>query len=316
LCSSPRQLRREQIIAIESLADYLWDEYNLDSVQTDQSAPMEGEENPVLIKELEWIKELHPTNPTDLKDELASALEVIKPLSQKKNVSFDLEIPHSLPPLAIHSVVLNQILVNILNAAINRAIEGKVVIQTKNLGWFIQIIINVPRHNETDQITPIDQSANLSIATKIAELSSIELDITKDENQHFRAALLLPVREMVPVLLIDDNKDALELFHRYATGSRYRLVTTRDPEEISTLVDQFNPKIIILDIMMPNNNGWKILGMLRNHPDTANIPVIVCTILPQKELALSLGAADFINKPINRDEFLACLNQHNYSASV
>jgi CheY-like chemotaxis protein len=52
--------------------------------------------------------------------------------------------------------------------------------------------------------------------------------------------------------------------------------------------------------------------MLKNHPRTAEIPVMICTILPQKELALSLGASGFINKPINRHDFLMALNQFGY----
>ena len=64
--------------------------------------------------------------------------------------------------------------------------------------------------------------------------------------------------------------------------------------------------------MMPENNGWKILGMLKNHPLAMSTPIIVCTILPQRELALSLGASDFINKPINREAFLSSLNNRAF----
>jgi CheY-like chemotaxis protein len=124
--------------------------------------------------------------------------------------------------------------------------------------------------------------------------------------------LLLPIQEQIPVLLIDDNEDALDLFHRYTTGSRYRLISTKDPGDILELVKKTNPEVIVLDIMMPETNGWTVLGMLKNHPLTAKIPVMICTILPQKDLAYSLGASGFINKPINRQDFLAALNQFGY----
>jgi CheY-like chemotaxis protein len=61
-------------------------------------------------------------------------------------------------------------------------------------------------------------------------------------------------------------------------------------------------------VMMPNVDGWELLGRLRQHPSTADIPVLVCTILPQETLALSLGASAFVRKPITRQVFLSALD--------
>ena len=60
---------------------------------------------------------------------------------------------------------------------------------------------------------------------------------------------------------------------------------------------------------MPQDDGWTLLGNLRVHPKTRSIPVVVCTILSQKDLALALGAAEFIQKPISRTEFLSTLER-------
>ena len=61
--------------------------------------------------------------------------------------------------------------------------------------------------------------------------------------------------------------------------------------------------------MMPQLDGWELLGRLRQHPRTSYIPIVVHTILPQEELALSLGASAFIQKPVTRQAFLAALDQ-------
>ena len=74
------------------------------------------------------------------------------------------------------------------------------------------------------------------------------------------------------------------------------------------MADKISPQIIVLDVMMPHVDGWEILGRLRQHPVTGQIPIIVCTILAQEELALSLGASSFIRKPITRQAFLAALD--------
>ena len=60
---------------------------------------------------------------------------------------------------------------------------------------------------------------------------------------------------------------------------------------------------------MPQVDGWEVLGRLRQHPLNSHIPTIVCTILAQEELALSLGASAFVRKPVTRQAFLAALDR-------
>ena len=69
------------------------------------------------------------------------------------------------------------------------------------------------------------------------------------------------------------------------------------------------PQILVIDIMMPGLDGWRLLGQLRHHPVTAPIPIVVSTIVSEKGLALSLGAVDFIQKPVSRRIFLTALDQ-------
>jgi CheY-like chemotaxis protein len=65
----------------------------------------------------------------------------------------------------------------------------------------------------------------------------------------------------------------------------------------------------VLDVMMPEQDGWTLLGQLREHPTTRGVPIIVCTILPQEQLALTLGAAEFIRKPVSRKTLLSALDR-------
>ena len=90
--------------------------------------------------------------------------------------------------------------------------------------------------------------------------------------------------------------------------SRYALITTQDAQEALRLAHEYSPRIIVLDVMMPRTDGWKMLGRLREHPVTEHIPVIVCTILAQEELAFGLGASGFVRKPLSRQAFLAALD--------
>ena len=61
--------------------------------------------------------------------------------------------------------------------------------------------------------------------------------------------------------------------------------------------------------MLPDIDGWDMLGRLRAHPKTSDKPVVVCTIMPQEQLALALGAAAFLQKPVSRETLLAELDR-------
>jgi CheY-like chemotaxis protein len=127
--------------------------------------------------------------------------------------------------------------------------------------------------------------------------------------QAFAATLTIPAAGQLPVLAIDDNADTLRLLQRYTSVTRYRLIGTQEPEQALELATKLAPQIIVLDVMMPQVDGWRVLERLRQHPHTEHIPIVVCTILAQEELAFSLGASGFIRKPIARRAFLAALDQ-------
>ena len=110
------------------------------------------------------------------------------------------------------------------------------------------------------------------------------------------------------VLMIDDNADALQLLQRYLSNSRYHFVGTQDPQRGLAMAEEQAPQIIVLDVMMPERDGWTVLGQLREHPKTHDIPVIVCSILSQEQLALTLGAAQFLRKPVTRQALLSALD--------
>jgi CheY-like chemotaxis protein len=122
-------------------------------------------------------------------------------------------------------------------------------------------------------------------------------------------AFTVPVARHLTVLVIEDNADTLQLYQRYLAESRYRFLGAHSPQMGLALAASEAPQVIVLDVMMPESDGWAVLGQLRVHPQTQDIPVIVCSIVPQGRLAQSLGAAEFIRKPISQGELLAALDR-------
>ena len=137
---------------------------------------------------------------------------------------------------------------------------------------------------------------------------ALEVDTERDADQAFSFRLKLPMDQQITVLAIDDNPDTLQLLQRYTADTRYRLLGESDPERSLTLAEESLPDIILLDVMLQDLDGWELLGRFRAHPQLRDRPVIVCTILPQRDLALSLGAAGFLSKPVSQRQLLAALD--------
>jgi putative two-component system response regulator len=107
------------------------------------------------------------------------------------------------------------------------------------------------------------------------------------------------------VLAVDDNEQNLQLLQEYLWSWGYEVVLARDGREALDLYPQHNPSIIVLDVMMPNMDGYEACSRIKSDPAGRQIPILMLTALTGTEdkiRALECGADDFLNKPINRDE--------------
>ncbi len=305
---SVRHLRREQQAALEALACRLWEQYRLAEEQAEEAVPTEASSAESAVnEELTWLKEAQPEKPTPLGPTLSAVLDLARPLATRHQVHLESAPADALPDLPVHAVVLRQLLLSLLSVAIHRTPGGRVRISVRPERQEVEIQVSCT-NAQSDPAPPLnDDAVSLDIARQLVGLCGGQLTLA--EEKAFTAALTLPALGQFPVLVIDDNADTLQLLQRYTSGTRYRLISTRDPEQALPLVKEFSPQIIVLDVMMPQVDGWEVLERLRQHPLTRHIPIIVCTILAQEELALSLGASAFVRKPVTRQAFLAALDR-------
>ncbi|HEY64301.1 MAG TPA: response regulator [Caldilineae bacterium] len=308
-----RHLRRWQSAAQETLADLLWRQYGLSErleAISHQPSDHDGRDSTLeaLEQELAWFRESRGANFTDLTQVLPTVLDLVQKLAERYRVRIETSMVDDLPKVGIASVALRQILINLFSVVIPRAEGGHVDFSAQPLHRDVEMRIRCPQYPSGPKPPLDDDATNLNTASHLAELCGCVLNLSADI-RGFDAALIVPALEQIPVLVIDDSADALQLFRRYTTATRYRLVGTRDPEQGISLATQISPQIIVLDVMMPHLDGWEVLGRLRQHPATSHIPIIVCTILAQRDLALLLGASDFVRKPVTRADFLSALDR-------
>jgi signal transduction histidine kinase/CheY-like chemotaxis protein len=112
------------------------------------------------------------------------------------------------------------------------------------------------------------------------------------------------------ILVIDDDPTALDLMQRYLERERYNVVTAANPIDGLKLAKQ-SPDVIILDVMMPEMNGWSVLSQLKQDPQTADIPVVMATIIDDKNLGIALGASDYLLKPVNQERLMKLLQKYH-----
>ena len=114
-------------------------------------------------------------------------------------------------------------------------------------------------------------------------------------------------------LVIDDEADARDLVARYLGKEGYRTVTASGGEEGLRLAREIRPDVITLDVMMPGMDGWSVLTALKGDPELSDIPVVMLTIVDDRNMGFALGASDYLTKPIDRERLLNVLRKHSHT---
>jgi GAF domain-containing protein/DNA-binding response OmpR family regulator/anti-sigma regulatory factor (Ser/Thr protein kinase) len=118
------------------------------------------------------------------------------------------------------------------------------------------------------------------------------------------------------VLVIDDEAAVRDLMQRFLAKEGFRVVTASGGEEGLRRARELRPDTITLDVMMPGMDGWAVLSALKADPVVAEIPVVMLTIVDDKNLGYALGAADYLTKPIDRERLVAALRHHRRDRPV
>lgn len=112
------------------------------------------------------------------------------------------------------------------------------------------------------------------------------------------------------VLVIDDDANIRDLMERFLTRQGFFVQSAANAEEGLELARAIKPNLITLDVMMPEKDGWSVLSTLKRDAELADIPVIMLTLVEDREIGFALGASDFLNKPIDRDHLAETIRRH------
>ncbi|CAG7636672.1 Sensor histidine kinase RcsC [Paenibacillus solanacearum] len=112
------------------------------------------------------------------------------------------------------------------------------------------------------------------------------------------------------ILLIDDEALNQELMERYIAKTGWTMAFAQSGPEGLRLAKKLKPKVICLDILMPTMDGWSVLSALKSDPELSEIPVVIWSMTSDKQLGYTLGAAEFLMKPVQREQLIKVMDKY------
>jgi PAS domain S-box-containing protein len=151
---------------------------------------------------------------------------------------------------------------------------------------------------------------------------SIRLPVESGASDEITTRRLQPVpvaraeHDSNTILVIDDDPTVREMMRRYLQQEGFRVVSAADGEEGLRIAARIVPSVITLDVVMPERDGWDVLRSLKSDPRLSAIPVVMLSIIDEKNKGYALGASDYIVKPVIRQQLVSVLEKYRASGST
>ena len=299
LAISRRQYYREHSLAMAATAEILRGRSPDDALTAHEDAV---ETDTLLQSEFDRVSGHEHT--AQLGEVTTGVLQLLTTLLQEHHIQVVESLPHDLPVISVSSSILRQLLLTILGAMATHCEEVTLRLSARAEATTVRLKISIepPAADVADAVR-----AQLLPYQEVLRSSAISVEGLDASAPLREIVLVLPPFLQTSVLVIDDNQDVLELYERYLTPNNFQVMATPDAETALDLAARLKPSLIIIDLMMPQTDGWELLRRLRLNPSAAAIPVIICSVLKQRELALALGAQAYLEKPITEQSLLAAI---------
>jgi PAS domain S-box-containing protein len=289
-----------------------------------------------------------------VKDALPEVLSTIRPLALEKNIEIHHDLTASYSIYA-DRVRFKQILYNLLSNAVKFTPEGgHVSVRYAEQGELICISvadtgIGIRAEDQEvifEEFRQIDGDGahegtglGLAITKRLVEQQGGYIWLESEFGKGTRFSFTLPAgsapSHVTPaldpriqpslssgsgktplVLIVDDEVPAREILASYLEPEGFRVEIACSAAEALAKARELQPDAITLDILMPNSNGFEALLSLKSDSDTANIPIIVVSIVDQQKMGFALGAADYLIKPVDKGLLLQTIRKHTQPLAI
>jgi len=308
------QYHKEHSLALAKVAEIL----ALGQTQR-QRAASEGRSHwgrhSLLRKEMASLGGRKPAERIDLTKMIGGVLSMFGPMVRQRGLklAYDPISADKVPVVYSNTVILRQLLVQVVGDVVRKAEWGRLQVTLGPLSESVQLLIRAT------VASPVKEAVLDPTASELAGALGMTIEerhlrpLASDDVNQVEIALRISTSRRGLVLLIDNDRDLGDLFKRYLVGQRWNLIAVQDADQGTRSVEQLQPDVVILDVIMPDRDGWDVLARLRDEETIRDIPVIVCSVLQQPELALTMGADMFLPKPVDEATLLQALQRFELS---
>lgn len=298
------QFFREQKHILDALSDRLWEAWQRarDGVRpVTESSNSRAALFSSAVEQLASQSTWEPVDPIQLWTELEP---LVATLARAEQVAIVFAFSDHAPEyIETDRVLLRQAVLDVLANVLPVAHGGRVevryfVAEDESAGLQIDAA--------PAQIVPVTKEVNLDAARRLMAAMGGALRVMRRENGNWQVQLAWPAGRPI-LLVIDDNEEFTDLYRRYLAGRNWHVVGAASGREALARLVMVRPTVILLDVLMPSEDGWELLVALKAREETRSIPVIVCSVLDQPGLALALGAAGYLAKPVAQRELVRAL---------
>jgi signal transduction histidine kinase/CheY-like chemotaxis protein len=268
----------------------------------------------------------------------------IRPLVEKGRNSLEVACPADIGPIHADLTRVRQILFNLLSNAAKFTQHGRVRLEVFALRLAGQDWVEFAVSDTGIGLTPEQQrrlfqsfsqadpstsrkyggtGLGLVISRRFAQMMGGDIHVQSEFGRGSAFTIRLPrvggparpapglAAPPVPplVLVVDDDPATRELILRGLRKEGFRVLAASSGEEAIRLARQQHPDAISLDVLMPGMDGWTVLRTLKGDPLTASIPVVMVSMLDDRDIGYALGAAEYLTKPFDREKLVLALRR-------
>jgi len=301
---------RAQRAAVHALARFLW-ERRQSAVVAPVSRPaalssengMSGADDWQIQaqRELAALEASAPDAVSDVEKTIRGTCELLEPVLSRLGVRVEMAFVQPGLTATVHPSAFRQLLIAAILRLAHCAEAAPLTLSARLQDGDVRISI-AGRYKPACIPTPDALTADLLTASDVVVEATVQ-------DGEMTCVLELPTVGTVTVLVVDDNLDIARLYQRASEGTRYRIVHVAHGRGLRETIRAVVPDVIVLDVMLPDVDGWDLLMQLQADETTRHLPVVVSSVVKEEELALSLGAACYLPKPVRPRTFIQQLDR-------
>lgn len=306
---SKSQYHREHHYALQAVSRLLWKDWQSKGINPSISSSDTSIARPpdtLLQSEVDSLRQAPVDVRTSPVEVLRGIDDLLRPLCRRSGKILQLEIADNLPSLPCDRVTLRQALLPLLMRTINSTQSQQIRVGVSHRDDWVDVVIDgVP--SESTQIRHL----MIEDCRPFVELlgGALAFQEQPTPTAHTSIRLSLPVDVRATLLVVDNHPNFADFVARCLVGQKWDVIGVGEVDQAFLLAEARQPQAIVLDVIIPGRDGWDLLARLKESRATREIPVIICSILDEPEIALTLGAAGYLRKPVDRDHLTQTLER-------